>query len=329
MLRMPDAMRIAHCSDLHLLSHDGARWLELANKRWIGRMNLISNRSRHYHVAAFEDMVVDLNEQGIDHVLCTGDVTNLALRQEFMFAREKFDRLALGPIDVTVIPGNHDAYVAEGVGLFAEAFGPFATTDAGWEWTVDDRDASDLEADLIGEPRTPHWPIVRIRGQVALIGMSTSRQTPWFTAYGKVGGGQLARLGRVLADARLAGKVRLVAIHHPPAGLRAVSRIRGLRDHAAFAEVISANGADLIVHGHEHRDMTESLAGPLGSVPVRGIVSGTYSHNKPEKTARYRIFEIDNGIVRDHTRIWDREARRFTADAGASPGNQGQSNPGT
>ena len=71
-------MRLAHCSDLHLLSHDGARWLDLANKRWIGAMNLISSRSRHYHVAAFEQMVEDLNAIGVDHVLCTGDVTNLA-----------------------------------------------------------------------------------------------------------------------------------------------------------------------------------------------------------------------------------------------------------
>ena len=50
-------MRLAHCSDLHLLSHDGARWLDLANKRWIGAMNLLSNRSRHYHVDAFDHMV--------------------------------------------------------------------------------------------------------------------------------------------------------------------------------------------------------------------------------------------------------------------------------
>ncbi|TMQ14040.1 MAG: metallophosphoesterase, partial [Deltaproteobacteria bacterium] len=41
-------MRLAHFSDLHLLSHDGARWLDLANKRWIGAMNLLSNRGRHY-----------------------------------------------------------------------------------------------------------------------------------------------------------------------------------------------------------------------------------------------------------------------------------------
>ncbi len=316
-------MRLAHCSDLHLLSHDGARWLELANKRWIGVMNLLSSRSRHYHVEAFDMMIDDLNEQRVDHVLCTGDVTNLALRQEFAFAREKFDKLALGPNGVTVIPGNHDAYVAAGVPLFAEMFGAFATTDAGWEWTVTDRDPDDLEADLIpGAAGTlvPHWPIVRLRGEVALVGLSTSRQTPWFTAYGRVGAGQLARLARVLERLQGLGKARLVAIHHPPAGKRAFSRIRGLRDHAGFAAVIAAYGAELIVHGHEHRDLTEALPGLAGPVPVRGISSGTYFHNQPERTARYRIFDIHAGVVgADHVRIWNRELGRFTPSPPSTP----------
>jgi 3',5'-cyclic AMP phosphodiesterase CpdA len=297
-------MRLAHCSDLHLLSHDGARWLDLANKRWIGAMNLLSSRSRHYHVAAFEDMVDDMNAQGIEHVLCTGDVTNLALRKEFEFARGKFDKLAGGPLGVTVIPGNHDAYVAEGVPLFSELFAEYAAPDPGWEWPEDHRhDALDVL----------HWPIVRTRGELALVGLSTSRATPWFTAYGSLGQGQLARLKHVLLDPRLAGKVRVVAIHHPPAGVRAKSRIRGLKDHLAFAHVIAECGADLIVHGHEHQDLVESLAGPEGtSVPVRGVASGTYFHNKPDRIARYRIFEIANGrITGDHARIWDREKRAF------------------
>ena len=202
--------------------------------------------------------------------------------------------------------------MAEGVPLFSELFGDYATTDPGWEWVEDHRHSAD---DVL------HWPIVRIRGEVALIGLSTSRQTPWFTAYGKVGTGQLARLGHVLADDRLAGKVRVVAIHHPPAGVRAMSRIRGLRDHKEFAHVIAMHGADLIVHGHEHRDMHEVLAGPEGTqVPVRGIASGTYHHNKPERTARYRIFQIDNGAVQaDHVRVWNREQGVFVE----------QSNPGT
>ena len=318
-------MRLAHFSDIHLLSHDGARWLDLANKRWIGAMNLLSNRSRHYHVDAFDDMVTDLNQSGVDHVLCTGDVTNLALRQEFEFARGKFDRLALGPSGVTVIPGNHDAYVAEGVALFGELFAAFATTDPGWAWGPADAEP--------GEPADEQrWPIVRVRGPLALIGTSTSRATPWFTAYGRLGAGQLARLRRVLVDPRLAGKARVVAIHHPPAGERAESRIRGLRDHAELAAVIAETGADLIVHGHEHRDMTEALPGPSGPVPVRGIASGTYLHNKPERVARYRIYELGGGAISETVRVWDKSRRAFVTGATglgppAGPGPDEDSRP--
>jgi 3',5'-cyclic AMP phosphodiesterase CpdA len=304
-------MRVAHCSDLHLLSHDGARWLDLANKRWIGAMNLLSNRSRHYHVDAFDHMVDDLNEQGIEHVLCTGDVTNLALRQEFEFARAKFDRLAGGPTHVTVIPGNHDAYVAEGIAHFGTVFDEYHRTDDGWSWTDADRDVDDPDDDL-------RWPIVRLRGELAIVGISTSRATPWFTAYGRVGPGQLARVKKALLDPRLASKARLVAIHHPPAGRRALSKIRGLRDHAEFASVIAETGADLIVHGHEHEDLSETLAGPAGEIPVRGVASGTYHHNKPDRTARYRIFQIEEGkIVSDSVRVWSRAAGRFEAQFGS------------
>jgi 3',5'-cyclic AMP phosphodiesterase CpdA len=303
-------MRLAHCSDLHLLSHDGARWLDLANKRWIGAMNLLSSRSRHYHVDAFDHMIDDMNAQHIEHVLCTGDVTNLALEQEFKFARAKFDRLAGGPEHVTVIPGNHDAYVAEGIAHFATVFDEYHRADLGWTWTEADRE--DAEDDL-------RWPIVRVRGDLALIGLSTSRATPWFTAYGRVGKGQLARLRKALSDPRLANKARLVAIHHPPAGRRAKNKIRGLRDHDGFAEVIGEVGADLIVHGHEHQDLTEELNGPTGPIPVRGIASGTYHHNKEDRIGRYRIFEIEGGkIVSDSVRVWNRATGSFEAQSGTS-----------
>jgi 3',5'-cyclic AMP phosphodiesterase CpdA len=300
-------MRLAHCSDLHLLSHDGARWLDLANKRWIGAMNLLSTRSRHYHVAAFDHMVEDMNAQGIEHVLCTGDVTNLALEQEFKFARAKFDLLTNGPEHVTVIPGNHDAYIAEGIAHFATVFDEYHRTDPGWEWTDADRDVDDPDDDL-------RWPIVRTRGELAIVGVTTSRQTPWFTAYGRIGPGQLARLGKALDDPRLVGRIRVVAIHHPPAGKRAKSKVRGLRDWAEFARLMATVGADLVVHGHEHQDLSELLPGPHGDIPVRGIASGTYEHNRPDRTARYRIFEITNGkIASDSVRVWSRSQGCFTA----------------
>ena len=45
---------------------------------------------------------------------------------------------------------------------------------------------------------------------------------------------------------------------------------------------------------------------------MRGVASGTYFHNKPEKHARYRIYETAGGTIHEvGVRIWDRETRKF------------------
>jgi 3',5'-cyclic AMP phosphodiesterase CpdA len=291
-------MRIAHCSDLHLLSLAGSGLLDFANKRWIGGLNLLMNRGRHYHTHVFEAMVADFNAGAADHVLCTGDITNLALEEEFRFARSIFDRIELGPLNTTVLPGNHDAYVAEGAKHFLSHFDAFHESDDGF-----------------GSER---WPLVRIRGDVAIVALSTSLQTPWFTAYGVIGQAQLDRLAEILSDPRLDNKMRLVAIHHPPAGPRALSRIRGLRDHEKFAEVLRKVGAELVLHGHEHKDLYEELSGPNGEpISVRGIQSGTYEAGVERLRARYRLYDVGDvggsrpGVVADTLRCWNLESKSF------------------
>jgi 3',5'-cyclic AMP phosphodiesterase CpdA len=269
-------MRLAHCSDLHLLSLEGTRLLDFANKRWIGGLNLLTNRGRHHKTEIFEAMIEDLNAGTADHVVVTGDLTNLALPEEFRFARALFDTLALGPERVTVIPGNHDAYVAAGIEHFAAHFAPFMASDP--DWAVE------------GAP----WPVVRIRGPLAIVGVSTSHQTPWFTAYGRVGDAQLERLRAVLLDPRLEGLCRVVLIHHPPAGPSAASVVRGLRDREAFGAILAETGAELVLHGHEHRDLAGALPGPGGAaIPVRGIQSGTYEAGNLARRARYRVFDVE------------------------------------
>ncbi len=296
-------MRIAHFSDLHLLSLEGAGTLDFLNKRWIGGLNLVVSRGRNHQTSIFERMVDDLNEQPLDHIICTGDVTNLALEGEFSFARTLFDKLALGPANVTVLPGNHDAYVAKGAKFFTGYFSEYFRSDEQWEWP--DGDA---------------WPLVRVRGEVAVIGLSTSLATPWFTAYGVIGDKQRERLRSVLADPRLADKLRVVALHHPPAGERCKSRLHGLKDHEQFAEILRETGAELVVHGHEHVDMTEHLEGPEGEpIVVQGIQSGSYESGKPRLRARCRIYEVGEAnsrakVIGHSMRVWDPEAARFVAE---------------
>ena len=290
-------MRIAHLSDPHLLSLKGARARDFFSKRWIGALNLMMSRARDHRVDVFEAMVDDINANDIDHVLCTGDVTNVALPGEFAFARSHFDRLAHGAERATVIPGNHDAYVQVGVSHFGDHFGDYCRSDDGWSW-----DDGAL------------WPMVRIRGHVAIVGLTTSRQTPWFTAWGELGDAQLARLERALSDERLAGYYRIVAIHHPPAGEVAAHGRHGLKDHRGFLDVVARTGADLVLHGHEHQDLHHQAKGPNGhAIPVRGIQSATYAGGRERYRACYRIYTVDQHTraTTEELRAWDPRAEAF------------------
>jgi len=297
-------MRIAHLSDPHLLSLAGARARDFASKRWIGGLNLLLGRARLHPGEVFDAMVDDLNRRDIDHVVCTGDVTNVALPGEFTHARQRFDRLRLGCAGVTVIPGNHDAYVSAGVALFAEHFAPYCASDPGWEHAGGAR-----------------WPIVRVRGDVAIVGLSTALQTPWFTAWGRLGADQIARAERVLADPRLAGRFRLIAIHHPPAGPPARHRRHGLRDGVDLRAALARAGADLVVHGHEHRHLRAQAAGPDGrAIPVHGVPAATYAGPNAALRACYRVYELSAGagVAAEQVLTWDPASRAFEPREGGA-----------
>jgi 3',5'-cyclic AMP phosphodiesterase CpdA len=79
--------RIAHVSDLHVLSHTGAHWRAmLFNKRIIGYANLVLRRGR-VHRCEYLLTVLEAASKSADHVVITGDITNLALESEYEEAR--------------------------------------------------------------------------------------------------------------------------------------------------------------------------------------------------------------------------------------------------
>jgi 3',5'-cyclic AMP phosphodiesterase CpdA len=69
-------------------------------------------------------VVVELNELEPDVVLCTGDLTEMGFRQDYVTAKEYLDRIEA---PIVVIPGNHDA---RNVGYvhFEELIGPRSQT---------------------------------------------------------------------------------------------------------------------------------------------------------------------------------------------------------
>jgi 3',5'-cyclic AMP phosphodiesterase CpdA len=135
-------------------------------------------------------------------------------------------------------------------------------------------------------------------------------------ADGWVGRRQLERLDEVLA--RTAGKFRLLVLHHPPVANRH-EILRGLRDRGALGRLLARRGAELVVHGHEHRDVRAELPGPHGPIPVIGVGSATYQDPRPERRARYNVYRIEGGRFTVETRVHDAATGRFEPSLEPAP----------
>ncbi|MBZ5710895.1 metallophosphoesterase family protein [Nannocystis pusilla] len=288
-------LRFVHCSDIHLLELAGTTPQRFFNKRLTGGVNLLLNRGRKYDGGMFQKIVAAAHAHAAERLVITGDLTNLALESEFEHVQRHLEAAGL---PVTVIPGNHDAYTRGSAR--AHRFEHY------------------MSAFMAGE-REPgsDYPFVQRLGDVALVGLSTAIPSLPLYAVGRVGDDQLARLGRALARLRGEGLARVVLIHHPV--VRGVAKPRhDLLDLDAFGAVIAEHGAELVLHGHEHRRIEGWLPGPGGAqVPVHGVGSGTYLSQKPGRHGAYALYTVRPGSVIRVYHRWD--GREFVADEPDAP----------
>lgn len=302
-------MRFAHLSDLHALDLTGlsaASFWRFANKRLAGGVNLLRKRRDSHPVSVLDALCDDVDAQGLDHVVVTGDLTNLSLPSEFQRARRALERIRLGPREVTVIPGNHDAYVWAAVLYkhFGRALGPYSLGDGA---------APDA---------LPTFPFVRRRTfgdvDVSFVACSSARPSPVPFADGRLGSAQLAALEARLQAER--GRFRVLLVHHPLLPQR-MDFLRRLRDRDKLQAVLARTGAELVLHGHEHRDLRAELPGPDGPIPVIGVGSGTYYSQKkdpgPAARARYNVYTVERSGAGFRfvtaQRVYDPGAARFVS----------------
>ena len=117
------AFTLAHLSDPHLPPLPAPRLFDLAGKRALGYLNWTRNRHKFHRRDVLDALVADLEAQAPDHIAVTGDLVNLALEAEFAPARAWLRDASAPPDRVTVMPGNHDAYVRATQHRFAETLG--------------------------------------------------------------------------------------------------------------------------------------------------------------------------------------------------------------
>jgi len=262
--------RLAHVSDLHATAVRVERLGDFANKRLLAWISWRWKRRQRHQAGVLQALVSDLEELDPDHVAVTGDLTNAACEFEFSEALPWLESLG-GPQRVSLVPGNHDAYVA-------------VPRSRSW----------DLWAGYMGSDRDLHapFPSLRVRGPLAVVGLCSALPTLPFLASGQLGAEQLERLEKLLGELAETSLCRVVLIHHPPVA-GTVSPRCSLRDSQALGEVLQRAGADLVLHGHGHRTVFEQLQGPEGPIPVVGVRSASYAGDDSSKRAQYHVYEIE------------------------------------
>jgi len=271
---------LAHLSDVHLGPLPQPRPVDLIGKRLTGYLNWKRARAYIHDMDVLARLVEDLKSQAPDHIAMTGDILNIALPEEFISGRAWIE--TLGPGDtVSFVPGNHDAYVQSAMDDLAKTFAP---------WTLGERKSVDA------------FPYMRVKDGVALIGVTSGVPTAPFIASGTLGRRQIVACEDLLKEAEARGLARIVMLHHPPHRSGAPLG-RALSDAHQFEMMIERVGAELVIHGHNHKLSVAHIKGKGGEVPVVGVASGSAAAGTPDHRAGYNLYEISQ------------EAGRFTIKA--------------
>jgi 3',5'-cyclic AMP phosphodiesterase CpdA len=260
----------AHLSDVHLGPMPaGATFSHFAFKRLIGSFGWYRGRQKVYLPKVAAALRADILAANPLHVAFTGDLVNIAAWSEFTQGASWLKDFGAGDF-ISFTPGNHDAYVpvpwAQGLGKFAD------------HMTSDKRDEEG-------------FPFIRLRRNIAFIGINGACKQGLFNAGGTVGEAQRTKLASALANLRKQGFYRAVMIHHPPApGLAHVAR--ALSDATDMKAILETEGAELVMHGHNHKRSLTLLDSKDGQIPIIGVPSASMAAGNRHDPAAWNRYEV-------------------------------------
>lgn len=267
-------MIISHTSDIHLPLTFKPNISSLFNKRVIGYINHYSNRRNVHKLENIELILNDIklkNKTG--HTILSGDIVNLSLEEEFIKANEFLGKY-FTKNNLSIIPGNHDAYVN------------IKYKNSLCHLTNYLDESAPLNQD------SP-FPYIKKIKNIALIGISTAVPSPPFMCWGRVSKEQLIKLEEILSSIEKENNFVLLFLHHPIHHYGAFN-LKGLLNKEELIETISKFNIHLIIHGHLHREIHNSIEIKEVLVPCIGAPSGSRDKNSGLSYLEYQIDKIND-----------------------------------
>ncbi|MBX3205435.1 MAG: metallophosphoesterase [Labilithrix sp.] len=231
--------RIAHLSDVHIL--DARAGTRRARYRFATKLVNLGQRTLDPHARArrLASALRAAKAQGADHVVISGDLTEVGEDAEFEQFAEVLHDAKLPPESVTLVPGNHDAYT-NGDAWAKAMRGPLAAFAA-------------ASADAPGK--------VVDRGRVAFLPIDTTCFQTIAWSGGVFTKETAAVIERRMNDPAFRDKAMVLVVHHPPFHpVKAMKWIDGLRGGANVLDLLARHPRLQLLHGHLHRIFNHILA---------------------------------------------------------------------
>lgn len=266
--------RIAHLSDVHILDprtrRSTPRYRFATKLVSLGRA--IDPRMRARKLAR---ALGAAKSSGADHVVISGDLTELGDETEFEHFAEVLHDAHLDEDKVTLVPGNHDAY----------------TSASAWRKAIDGP-LRRFAAASAGEPGK-----VVDRGPVALLPIDTT----CFQSVVRAGGVFTRDTARAvesrLRDPGLRDKAVVLVLHHSPfvQGKNPVMQwVDGLRGCTHVLELLTRHPTVQVLHGHLHR-VVDDLVGRFTGARVFGAAAVCDQSDDGGGPGCVRLYDVRDG----------------------------------
>jgi 3',5'-cyclic AMP phosphodiesterase CpdA len=184
---------------------------------------------RHDETVA-ERMLADLSEVRPDLVVVTGDLTQRARHRQFAAARAFLAKL---PAPVVVVPGNHDIPLYDIAQRFLGRLARYRRYIC-----------AELQPFFADD-------------EIALLGLNTARSATF--ADGRISRKQAVAMKAVFAKVP-AGRMRILAIHHPLAAPATAGDVTLVGRAAMARKSVTGAGVRLVLSGHHHRALSGDLS---------------------------------------------------------------------
>jgi 3',5'-cyclic-AMP phosphodiesterase len=294
--RAPEALHmtiLAHLTDLHMLERDHHQRRGMARTRlqFLSTGAALDAEARLRRATRMLQLAM---RGGADHILLTGDLTEDGVDSQFEMLAEALDLSGVEPERVTLLPGNHDAYV---------------------DFQAYDRA---LAGPLRAYRATSREGAVTVLEDAVIVPISTTIEGQWFTrSRGAIRSNDVARVRRIASDSVSRDRAMVVAQHHPPSHhpVFAVEWFDGVDNVAAMRDLLYERSRVHVLHGHTHRRSTKHLSG-REHAQIYCAASVRDQHDTTELSLRF--YKAEAGTLRELHAHMTTPQRHSSMQAGRS-----------